>query len=202
MLCGGCRQRAFLFGHGLERPPSLPESNRAPSNQVIRRMHPPGDDELQLLAERIGARLRDGRHMLVTAESCTGGWIAKTVTDVAGSSDWFDCGLAAYSYEAKQALLGVRPETLEIHGAVSRETAIEMVSGALVHSGATVAVAVTGIAGPGGGTTDKPVGTVWIAWKRRGGYPTAEVFHFDGDREAVRRQTVAAALRGLEAIAA
>ena len=163
-------------------------------------MHAPSDDELQLQAERLGASLRDTKQMLVTAESCTGGWIAKTVTDVAGSSDWFDCGLAAYSYEAKQRLLGVRAETLEHFGAVSRETAIEMVSGALVHSGSTVAVAVTGIAGPGGGTDDKPVGTVWIAWKRRGGYPQAELFHFDGDREAVRRQTVAAALRGLEAI--
>jgi nicotinamide-nucleotide amidase len=163
-------------------------------------MHAPSDDELQLQAERLGASLRDARQMLVTAESCTGGWIAKTVTDVAGSSDWFDCGLAAYSYEAKQRLLGVRAETLEHSGAVSRETVLEMVSGALVHSGSTVAVAVTGIAGPGGGTDDKPVGTVWIAWKRRGGYPQAELFHFDGDREAVRRQTVAAALHGLEAI--
>jgi nicotinamide-nucleotide amidase len=163
-------------------------------------MHAPSDDELQLQAERLGASLRDTKQMLVTAESCTGGWIAKTVTDVAGSSDWFDCGLAAYSYEAKQRLLGVRAETLEHFGAVSRETVVEMVSGALVHSGSTVAVAVTGIAGPGGGTDDKPVGTVWIAWKRRGGYPRAELFHFEGDREAVRRQTVAAALRGLEAL--
>ena len=110
--------------------------------------------------------------------------------------------MAAYSYEAKQAMLGVSPHTLEDHGAVSRETVIEMVSGALVHSGASLAVAVTGIAGPGGGTEDKPVGTVWIAWKRRGGYPTALVFHFDGDREAVRRQTVAAALHGLLDLAA
>jgi nicotinamide-nucleotide amidase len=146
--------------------------------------------------------LRDARLMLVTAESCTGGWIAKTATEVAGSSDWFDCGMVAYSYEAKQAMLGVRPETLEQFGAVSRETVVEMVSGALVHSGASVAVAVTGIAGPGGGTPDKPVGTVWIAWKRRGGYPAAELFHFGGDREAVRRQTVAAALDGLETLAA
>jgi nicotinamide-nucleotide amidase len=138
--------------------------------------------------------------MLVTAESCTGGWIAKAVTDVPGSSDWFDCGLAAYSYEAKQALLGVRPETLERFGAVSRETVLEMVSGALVHSGATLSVAVTGIAGPGGGTADKPVGTVWLAWKRRGGYAKAEVHHFEGDREAVRRQTVEVALRGLGAL--
>jgi len=157
----------------------------------------PSDESLRVVAEAVGQRLRDSRDSLVAAESCTGGWIAKTVTDVAGSSDWFDCGMVAYSYEAKQALLGVRPETLEIHGAVSRETAVEMVSGALVNSGATVAVAVTGIAGPGGGSDDKPVGTVWIGWKRRGGYARAEVFHFEGDRDCVRRQTVATALRGL-----
>lgn len=161
-------------------------------------MDVPGDVALAALAQALGARLEAARDRLVTAESCTGGWIAKTVTDVAGSSSWFDCGLAVYSYEAKQALLGVRAQTLEEQGAVSRDTAIEMVSGALVHSGASVAVAVTGIAGPGGGTEDKPVGTVWIAWKRRGGYPQAELFHFDGDRDAVRRRTVAEALRGLE----
>ena len=161
-------------------------------------MEAPDDAELARLARDTGTRLMASRDMLVTAESCTGGWIAKVVTDIAGSSAWFDCGMAVYSYEAKQALLGVRPQTLEEHGAVSRETVIEMVSGALVHSGATVAVAVTGIAGPGGGTGDKPVGTVWIAWKRRGGYPQAEVFHFDGDRDAVRRRTVAEALHGLE----
>ncbi len=158
----------------------------------------PTDAELDALAHSVGARLLAARQMLVTAESCTGGWIAKAVTDVAGSSAWFDCGMAVYSYEAKQAMLGVNPHTLEVHGAVSRETAAEMVSGALVHSGATIAVAVTGIAGPGGGTEDKPVGTVWVAWKRRGGYPQAELFHFEGDRDAVRRQTVGAALRGLE----
>lgn len=161
-------------------------------------MTTPTDVELDALAQATGTRLQAARQMLVTAESCTGGWIAKAVTDVAGSSAWFDCGLVAYSYEAKQALLGVRPQTLEIRGAVSRETVVEMVSGALVHSGGTIAVAVTGIAGPGGGTDDKPVGTVWVAWKRRGGYPRAELFTFEGDRDAVRRQTVAAALRGLE----
>jgi nicotinamide-nucleotide amidase len=158
----------------------------------------PTDSELGVRAEALGLRFRAARLSLVTAESCTGGWIAKTVTDIGGSSDWFDCGMVAYSYEAKQAMLGVRPETLEQHGAVSRETVIEMVSGALVHSGAGVAVAVTGIAGPGGGSPDKPVGTVWIGWKRRGGYARARVFHFEGDREAVRRQTVAAALEGLD----
>ena len=160
------------------------------------------DAGLRTLAAGVGEFLRAARQTLVTAESCTGGWIAKTVTDIAGSSDWFDCGIVAYSYEAKQALLSVNPHTLELHGAVSRETVIEMVSGALVHSGAGVAIAVTGIAGPGGGTTDKPVGTVWIGWKRRGGYPQAQVFRFPGDREAVRRQTVAAALDGLKSLTA
>ncbi|WP_064748075.1 CinA family protein [Lysobacter antibioticus] len=158
------------------------------------------DPALQTLAAGIGEAARLNHHMLVTAESCTGGWIAKTLTDIAGSSAWFECGIVAYSYEAKQALLSVRPQTLEQFGAVSRETVIEMVSGALANTGATVAVAVTGIAGPGGGTEGKPVGTVWIAWKRRGGYPHAEAFHFDGDREAVRRQTVAAALHGLQTL--
>ncbi|TXI49193.1 MAG: CinA family protein [Lysobacter sp.] len=158
------------------------------------------DAELHRLAETLGERFRHQRLTLVTAESCTGGWIAKTVTDIAGSSDWFDSGMVAYSYEAKQAMLGVRPETLEHHGAVSRETVIEMVSGALVHSGASAAVAVTGIAGPGGGSPDKPVGTVWIGWKRRGGYAKAQMFRFDGDRESVRRQTVLAALQGLKAL--
>ncbi|KGM52635.1 damage-inducible protein CinA [Lysobacter concretionis Ko07 = DSM 16239] len=160
------------------------------------------DTALQRLAGQVAKAALQHHHRLVTAESCTGGWIAKTLTDIPGSSEWFECGMAAYSYEAKQAMLGVQASTLEEHGAVSRETAIEMVSGALVHSGGSLAVAVTGIAGPGGGTEDKPVGTVWIAWKRRGGYPTALVFHFDGDREAVRRQTVAAALHGLLDLAA
>jgi len=158
---------------------------------------PPTEAELHALAEQLGAAFRRHHQSLVTAESCTGGWIAKVVTDIPGCSEWFDSGMAAYSYEAKQALLGVRPETLMEHGAVSEETCIEMVSGALIHSGATIAVAVTGIAGPTGGTPEKPVGTVWIGWKRRGGYPKAQVFHFAGDRDAVRRQTVATAINGL-----
>jgi len=160
----------------------------------------PDNAALAALARQLADTLIAQRLFVSTAESCTGGWIAKTLTDLAGSSAWFDCGMVAYSYEAKQAMLGVRPQTLEREGAVSRETVIEMVSGALVHSAASVAVAVTGIAGPGGGTAEKPVGTVWIGWKRRGGYPKAEIFHFTGDREAVRRQTIAAALRGLLAI--
>jgi nicotinamide-nucleotide amidase len=158
------------------------------------------DQVLHNLAQTIAAVCSQRGATLISAESCTGGWIAKTLTDIAGSSSWFECGIVAYSYEAKEALLGVRPETLEHHGAVSRETVIEMVSGALARYGATVAVAVTGIAGPSGGTPDKPVGTVWIGWKRRGGYAQSELFHFDGDRDAVRRQTVAAALRGVQRI--
>ena len=156
--------------------------------------------DLVKLAQRVAEQLSKHGMQIATAESCTGGWIAKTLTDIAGSSSWFECGVVAYSYEAKEALLGVRPETLEIQGAVSRETAIEMVSGALARFGATVAVAVTGIAGPSGGTPEKPVGTVWVSWKRRGGYAQAELFHFKGDREAVRRQTVDAALRGVQKI--
>src|SRR5690606_12857478 len=116
----------------------------------------PADQALHRIAGDVGERLRAGRHMPATAVRCTGGWVAKVVIDIAGTSAWTACGMAVYSYEAKQAMLGVHPNTLEVHGAVSREAAIEMVSGALVHSGATVAVAVTGIAGPGGGSPDKP----------------------------------------------
>ena len=157
----------------------------------------PTDAELRELAEQIADAALRQRLTLVTAESCTGGWIAKTLTDLPGSSAWFDAGVVTYSYEAKEALLGVNLRTLERTGAVSEETALEMVSGALARFGAGVAVAVTGIAGPSGGTAEKPVGTVWIGWKRRGGYAHAHLFHFDGDREAVRRQTVAAALKGV-----
>lgn len=156
----------------------------------------PTDAELRQLAEQVAQVALRHRLMVVTAESCTGGWIAKALTDLSGSSAWFDAGVVTYSYGAKEALLGVNPRTLERTGAVSEETVLEMVSGALARFGAGLAIAVTGIAGPSGGTADKPVGTVWISWKCRGGYAHAELFHFDGDREAVRRQTVAAALNG------
>jgi nicotinamide-nucleotide amidase len=155
------------------------------------------DEQLRSLAQEVAAALRRQSLMVVTAESCTGGWIAKTLTDLPGSSAWFDAGVVTYSYGAKEALLGVNPRTLERTGAVSEETVLEMVSGALARFGAGMAVAVTGIAGPSGGTPEKPVGTVWIGWKRRGGYARAKLFHFAGDREAVRRQTVAAALAGI-----
>lgn len=158
------------------------------------------DAHLFALGNTIAELLITHGQTIVCAESCTGGWISKVLTDIPGSSTWFECGVVAYSYEAKEALLGVNPRTLEAQGAVSEETALEMVSGALARLGAGVAVAVTGIAGPGGGTADKPVGTVWISWKRRGGYARARVYDFAGDREAVRRQTVAAALKGLCAV--
>jgi nicotinamide-nucleotide amidase len=157
----------------------------------------PTDEALLALARAVAVEVQQCRLMLVTAESCTGGWVAKTLTDLPGSSAWFHAGVVTYSYEAKEALLGVNPYTLEHTGAVSEETVLEMVSGALARFGAGVAVAVTGIAGPSGGTPDKPVGTVWVGWKRRGGYAHAQLFQFAGDREAVRRQTVAAALTGL-----
>ena len=148
------------------------------------------------LARRIGARLKDTRAVLVTAESCTGGWAAQLVTSVAGSSAWFDRGFITYSNAAKQELLGVRTETLQRHGAVSEETAREMARGALERSGATIALAITGVAGPGGGTREKPVGTVCLGWAR-GDRLQSETRHFSGDRESVRRQSVIRALEGV-----
>jgi nicotinamide-nucleotide amidase len=149
------------------------------------------------LARDIGARLKAGGATLVTAESCTGGWVAEVVTSVAGSSSWFDRGFVTYSNEAKQELLGVQAATLQKHGAVSEDTAREMAQGALARSPASVAVSVTGIAGPGGAVPGKPVGTVCFAWARRGGAVSSETRRFDGDREAVRRQSVVHALQGV-----
>ncbi len=157
------------------------------------------------LSEQLVSRLIDDSKTVATAESCTGGWIAKSLTDVAGSSACFGYGLVSYSNGAKETLLGVEPATLGDHGAVSRETVIEMAEGALRLSGADFSVAVSGIAGPDGGSDDKPVGTVWFAFSVRdgGGIETAaELESFDGDRESVRRQTVARALEGLSARAA
>jgi nicotinamide-nucleotide amidase len=158
------------------------------------------DRALETLARRLGERLLARGWMAATAESCTGGWIAKTLTDVAGSSAWFDRGFVTYTNEAKQDLLGVRGETLAAHGAVSEATVREMVAGALARSRAAVAVAVSGIAGPTGGTPDKPVGTVWLAWGGSAGTIRAEHCRFEGDREAVRRQAVAQALAGLDGL--
>ncbi len=152
---------------------------------------------LESLAKRLGSRLKRRKLKLATAESCTGGGIAQAVTSVAGSSDWFDRGFVTYSDQAKKELLGVRAATLSRHGAVSEETAKEMASGALARSRAQVAVAVTGIAGPGGGTKAKPVGMVCFAWAGKRGVPESVTRRFHGGRESVRRQSVVAALRGL-----
>jgi nicotinamide-nucleotide amidase len=152
---------------------------------------------LASLAQRVGSRLKRRGLKLATAESCTGGWIAQAVTSVAGSSEWFERGFVTYSNEAKKESLGVRTATLSRYGAVSEETARAMAAGALRRSRAQVAVAVTGIAGPGGGTREKPVGLVCFAWARRRGAPESATRRFGGGRESVRRKSVVAALQGL-----
>ena len=153
-------------------------------------------DTLTTLATIAGTRLKGARAMLVTAESCTGGWVGAAATSVAGSSEWFERGFITYSNEAKQEMLGVRAETLLRHGAVSEETAREMAAGALAHSRGTVAVSITGVAGPSGGSPEKPVGTVCLAWAS-GSSVRAETRHFGGDRDSVRRQSVIRALQGV-----
>ena len=153
--------------------------------------------DLETLAAQLGESLRQRGLMLATAESCTGGWVAQAITAISGSSQWFERGFVTYSNAAKMELLGVNPATLEQHGAVSEPTVREMAQGALARSHAQVAVAVSGIAGPGGGSLEKPVGTVCLAWAGSGMDTQAQCLLFTGNREAVRRQAVAAVLRGL-----
>ncbi len=152
------------------------------------------------LAAQVGAALKGRGFSLTSAESCTGGWIGEAVTAVPGSSEWYERGFITYTNAAKHEMLGVAEDTLKKFGAVSIETVKAMVTGALAHSHAQVAVAVSGVAGPAGGTPAKPVGTVCIAWGLHGGEPVAETRHFDGDREAVRRQSVECALAGVLAL--
>jgi len=151
---------------------------------------------MEALAQKVGERLKATRAKLVTAESCTGGWAAQVVTSVAGSSAWFERGFVTYSNEAKRELLGVQENTLRAHGAVSEETAREMAQGALSRGKGTVALAVTGVAGPGGGSPGKPVGTVCFAWASARSV-RSETQQFSGDRESVRRQSVVRALEGV-----
>ena len=151
---------------------------------------------MKKLAEQVGRLLKKKRQRLVTAESCTGGWAAQAVTSVAGSSAWFERGFVTYSNDAKRELLNVSRNTLKNHGAVSERAAREMALGALGRSKGTVAVAITGIAGPGGGSKEKPVGTVCFAWAR-GKAVDAETRRFRGGRESVRRQSVIHALEGV-----
>ena len=148
------------------------------------------------LAAKVGKRLKAAGAKLVTAESCTGGWAAQAVTAISGSSGWFDRAFVTYSNEAKREMLGVKSATLKKHGAVSEQTAREMAKGALKRSRGTIAVAITGVAGPTGGSDTKPVGTVCFCWKTSK-LERCETRRFKGNRESVRRQSVAHALKGV-----
>ena len=150
-------------------------------------------------AARLAAALRRRGELLATAESCTGGWVAKICTDLAGSSAWFERGFVTYSNDSKQELLGVSAETLDRYGAVSEQTVQEMAAGVLQNSHAQWAMAISGLAGPGGGSREKPVGTVCFAWAGPDGWMMSRRYRFDGDREAVRRQAVATTLSVLTA---
>ena len=155
------------------------------------------DAQLETLSRLVGDHLAARGWRLATAESCTGGWVAEVVTATAGSSGWFDCGFITYSNDAKCALLGVSPMTLARHGAVSEPTTAAMIRGTLERAEADLALSISGIAGPGGGSADKPVGTVCFGWGRTGESPQTATCRFDGDRESVRRQAVIFALTEL-----
>ena len=154
-------------------------------------------ETLTTLAIIVGARLKARGLRLATAESCTGGWVAGAVTAIAGSSEWFDRGFVTYSNDAKMEMLCVSAATLEAFGAVSEQTAGEMAAGALAHSHAQLALSITGVAGPGGGSVEKPVGMVCFGWAGEGGAPLVITRNFSGDRESVRRQSVICALQGV-----
>lgn len=154
------------------------------------------DTPILPLATQLGHQLAARRWRVTCAESCTGGGVAAAITEVAGSSRWFETGFVTYANIAKERLLGVKSETLEEHGAVSEAVVREMAHGALWEAGADLAVAISGVAGPDGGTAEKPVGTVWFAWITADALET-RCCHFDGDRQAVRHQAVVTALRGL-----
>ncbi|KAA8977046.1 MULTISPECIES: CinA family protein [Gammaproteobacteria] len=161
-------------------------------------MGEPSDATLARKAASLGECLRGQGRVIATAESCTGGWVAKCLTDTSGSSDYFETGLVTYSNEAKEKLLGVPAGILAGHGAVSSAVASAMVSGTLEKTGADVALAVSGIAGPGGGSAEKPVGTVWFGWGVAGSTPVTTCKQFEGDRDQVRREAVEFALKRLK----
>ena len=158
------------------------------------------DGAILSLAVAVGRALVDRGAMCATAESCTGGLVAGAITDIPGSSAWFDRGFVTYTNDAKTEMLDVPAAVLAVHGAVSEATARAMVAGALTHSAATYAVAITGVAGPGGGSPDKPVGLVCFAWAQRGGHVETAAHRFPGDRAEVRRASVVTALAGLHAL--
>jgi len=152
---------------------------------------------MDMLAAQVGESLKAHGFMLATAESCTGGGVAQAITEISGSSAWFERGFVTYANAAKVEMLGVSEETLRIHGAVSEAAVREMAEGALRHSHAQVALAVSGIAGPTGGTPEKPVGTVWFAWSLRNGATHARLHHLSGNRAEIRAQSVRIALQGV-----
>lgn len=155
------------------------------------------DEELHQLAAALGDRLRARNWMLATAESCTGGWVGQLLTSLPGSSQWYERGFITYANAAKTEMLGVPEATLDTYGAVSEETAAAMAAGALAHSHAQATLAISGIAGPGGGTPQKPVGLVCYGWALEDGTVMSSTCRLDGDREEIRSRAVAAALRGL-----
>lgn len=154
-------------------------------------------DAAHRLAARVGSQLKEHGIFLATAESCTGGWVAQVITSVPGSSGWFDRGFVTYSDLSKEEMLGVSRESLERFGAVSEEVVREMAEGALRRSQAGISVAISGVAGPEGGSPRKPVGTVWLAWAASGQPTRCRASHYAGDREMVRQQAVMAALQGI-----
>ncbi|WP_028229307.1 CinA family protein [Paraburkholderia ferrariae] len=159
----------------------------------------PTDSVVHQLAIRAGNKLRDARLMLTTAESCTGGMVATAITDISGSSGWFERGFVTYSNQAKSEMIGVPPELIDRHGAVSEPVARAMAEGALANSRAQVSLSITGVAGPGGGTPEKPVGMVCFGWSNRL-HTSVETLVFKGDREQIRVQAATHALRGLLAL--
>lgn len=191
ILTAACLEAPLQGAAGLRDPPDGP---------VTVEVNRHADADLARLAARVGEHLRVAGRRVVTAESCTGGWISKALTDVPGSSEWFETGFVTYGDAAKTTLLGVLPAEIEQHGAVSEAVVKAMAMGALERAGADISVAVSGIAGPDGGTPGKPIGTVWLAWAWRRGksvHVQARRKSFKGDREAVRRKSVAGALGGL-----
>lgn len=155
------------------------------------------ENELFILAHQLGLGLKARDLRVATAESCTGGWIAQAITEVPGSSAWFDRGFVTYSNQAKVQMLGVNPQTLMHYGAVSLEIAQEMLNGVLANSEAEFAIAVTGIAGPDGGTLEKPVGTVYVGWQSKNGMPVIEKLQLSGSRHDIRKETVKKCLSGV-----
>lgn len=155
------------------------------------------DHDIAILAAKVGTSLKRHGYLLSTAESCTGGAVANAITDIPGSSEWFDCGFITYSSESKREILGVTQDSLVSHGAVSEVVVRQMVTGALRHSRSEVALAVSGIAGPTGATSGKPIGTVWLAWGIKGGPPIACLHYLYGDRTEIRKRSTLLALQGI-----